>query len=91
MNTPQTDAVKGKLFVEISPEHYHRMLKYASEASPLYSRLMNSIKKDDTIIVPCDPADAEMLLGVARHFCPAAVAKILSVMSTSREKLYQQR
>jgi len=91
MNTPPTNSVKGKLFIEISPEHYHRMLKYANEASPLYSRLKNSIKRDDAIIVPCDPADAEMLLGVARHFCPAAAANILAVMSTSREKLYQQR
>jgi hypothetical protein len=91
MNTPRTNVVKEKFLVEISPEHYHRMLKYAHETSPLYARLKNSIKKDDTIIVPCNLADVEMLLGVARHFCPAAVAKILAVMSTSREKLYQQR
>jgi len=30
----------------------------------------------NTIIVRCDPDEAEMLLQVAKHFCPAAVPDI---------------
>lgn len=85
MRTPRTHVAINKLLVEMSSEHYYRMLKYANEASPLYFRLKNSITtKSDTILIPCDVSDAEMLLGVAKHFCPAAVAKIDSVILAFR-------
>lgn len=85
MRTPRTHVAIDKLLVEMSSEHYYRMLKYANEASPLYFRLTNSITtKSDTILIPCDVSDAEMLLGVAKHFCPAAVAKIDSVILAFR-------
>ena len=56
-----------------------------NEASPVYFRLKNSIKTgSDTILIPCDVSDAEMLLSVAKHFCPGAVSKIRSVILASR-------
>lgn len=77
----------GKLLVEMSSEHYHRILKYANEASPVYFRMKNSIAtENDSILIPCDVSDAEMLLGVAKHFCPGAVAKINSVIVAYLER-----
>ena len=66
-----------KTLVEISIEHYERLLKYASETSPVYSRLKNAVKTDaNTIAILCDLEEAEMLREVAKHFCPDAVPQI---------------
>ena len=66
-----------KSLIEISIEHYESLLKCASDTSPLYSRLRNSVKTEsNTIAVLCDQAGAEMLRKVAKHFCPDAVPKI---------------
>jgi hypothetical protein len=82
---PETEVTRNRLLVEMSSEHYYRILKYANEASPVYFRLKNSITtENDTILIPCDVSDAEMLLGVAKHFCPGAVAKIDSVILAFR-------
>lgn len=85
MRIPETEVALNRLLVEMSSEHYYRILKYANEASPLYFRLKNSIAtENDTILIPCDVSDAEMLLGVAKHFCPGAVAKIDSAILAFR-------
>jgi hypothetical protein len=61
----------------MSPEHHHSLLKRASETSPVYFRLKNAVKTEsDTILVPCNGGEAEMLLQVAKHFCPDAVSPI---------------
>ena len=87
MRTAGTKLTTRKLLVEMSSEHYHRILKYANEASPVYFRMKNSIAtENDSILIPCDVSDAEMLLGVAKHFCPGAVAKINSVIVASRAR-----
>ena len=66
-----------KRLVEISIAHYESLLKYASETSPLYLRLQNSVKTDaNTIAILCDLDQAYMLRGVAKHFCPAALPQI---------------
>ena len=66
-----------KPLIEISIEHYESLLKYASDTSPLYLRLKNSIKTEsNTIAMLCDQDGAEMLRKVARHFCPDAVPQI---------------
>ena len=63
--------------IEISMVHYESLLKYASDTSPLYLRLKNSIKTEsNTIAMLCDQDGAERLRKVARHFCPAAVPQI---------------
>jgi hypothetical protein len=66
-----------KLLIEISVEQYESLLKYASDTSPLYSRLKNSVKSEaNTIAVLCDQDRAEMLQKVAKHSCPEAVPQI---------------
>jgi phenylacetate-coenzyme A ligase PaaK-like adenylate-forming protein len=66
-----------KPLVEISIEHYERLLKYASETSPAYTRLKNAVKTEaNTIAILCDLDEAEMLREVAKHFCPDAVSQI---------------
>ena len=66
-----------KPLIEFSIEHWEALLKRATEDSPLYSRLKNAAKTGaGTIEVLCDPDEAEMLLQVAKHFCPDAVPKI---------------
>ena len=66
-----------KPLIEISVEQYESLLKYASDSSPLYSRLKNSVKTEaNTIAVLCDQDGAEMLRKVAKHFCPEAVPQI---------------
>ena len=66
-----------KPLIELSTEQYEALLKRATEDSPLYSRLKNAVKtKAGTIAVLCDVDEAEMLLQVAKHFCPDAVPEI---------------
>jgi hypothetical protein len=66
-----------KPLIELSTEQYAALLKRASEASPLYFWLKNAVKpQPNTIAVLCDPDEAEMLLQVAKHFCPDAVPEI---------------
>jgi hypothetical protein len=62
-----------KPVIELSIEHYETLLKRNSDNSLLYSRLKNAIKpQPNTVVVLCDLDEAEMLLQVARHFCPDA-------------------
>ena len=66
-----------KPLIELSTEQYEALLKRASEASPLYFRLKNAVKpQPNTIAVLCDLDEAEMLLQVAKHFCPDAVPEV---------------
>jgi hypothetical protein len=66
-----------KPLIELSIEHYEALLKRATEDSPLYSRLKNAAKTGaGTIEILCDLDEAEMLLQVARDFCPDAVPQI---------------
>jgi len=70
-----TGAVKP--LIEISIEQYESLLKYASDTSPLYSRLKNAVKTEsNTIAMLCDVDGAERLRKVAKHFCPDAVPHI---------------
>jgi hypothetical protein len=74
-----------KVLIEISSEHHHSLLKRASEASPVYFRLKNAVKTEsDTILIPCDAGDAEMLLQVAKHFCPDAISPIEAAIKASQ-------
>jgi hypothetical protein len=66
-----------KPLIELSAEHYESLLKRATQNSPLYFRLKNAVKTEaNTIAVLCDLDQAEMLLQVAKHFCPDAVPQI---------------
>jgi hypothetical protein len=66
-----------KPLIEFSTEHYKSLLKRATEDSPLYFRLKNAVKTEaNTIAVLCDLDEAQMLLQVAKHFCPDVVPQI---------------
>lgn len=85
MSTQKSNLADDKLLIEISSENFNWILRYAHEASPVYLRLKNSIRiAADTIAIPCDVAEAEMLLDVAKHFCPEAVSKIDYVIKAFR-------
>ena len=83
----ETDApsVKINVLVEIATDSYDSLLKRASEASPVYFRLKNAVKTEqDKILIPCSFDEAEMLLQVAKHFCPAAVNSIETAIKRSQ-------
>jgi len=66
-----------KPLIELSIDHYESLLKRATQDSPLYFRLKNAVKTEaNTIAVLCNIDEAEMLLQVAKHFCPDAVPQI---------------
>jgi hypothetical protein len=66
-----------KPLIELPIDHYESLLKRATQDSPLYFRLKNAVKTEaNTITVLCDIDEAEMLLQVAKHFCPDAVPQI---------------
>jgi hypothetical protein len=83
--TPKTETPGIKVLIEMSPEHHHSLLKRASETSPVYFRLQNTVKTESgTILVPCNEDEAEMLLQVAKHFCPDAVSPIEAAIKAAR-------
>jgi hypothetical protein len=85
MVTLKSETSGIKVLVEMSPEHHYALLKRANEDSPVYFRLKNAVKTEsDTILVPCSGVEAEMLLGVAEHFCPDAVSPILAAIKAAR-------
>jgi hypothetical protein len=65
-----------KPIIALTIEHYECLLKEATEASPLYFRLKNAVKMANTIIIRCEPDQAQMLLQLATDFCPDAVPQI---------------
>lgn len=85
MSAQKSNRTADKLLIEISSEEFNWILRYAKESSPVYLRLKNSIRiAADTIAIPCDFAEAQMLLDVAKHFCPGAVSKIDYVIKAYR-------
>ena len=86
MRAQKSSQSADKLLIEISSEEFNWIIRYANESSPVYLRLKNSIRIGaDTIAIPCDVAEAEMLLDVAKHFCPPAVSKIDHVIKAFRD------
>jgi hypothetical protein len=74
---PKSETPRIDVLIEMSLENHHSLLKRASEASPVYFRLKNAVKTEsNTILIPCDADEAEMLLQVAKYFCPDAVLPI---------------
>jgi hypothetical protein len=65
-----------KPVIALSLDHYESLLKRAPEDSALYFRLKNAVLMANTVVVRCDPEQAEMLLQAATHFCPDAVPEI---------------
>jgi hypothetical protein len=76
-----------EVLIEMPSEHHYSLLKRATETSPVYFRLKNAVKTEsDTILVPCNCGEAEMLLEVAKHFCPDAVSTIEAAIKSFQPK-----
>jgi hypothetical protein len=75
-----------KPVIAITIEHYESLLKRATENPPLYFRLKNAVKMANTIIIRCDPDQAEMLLQLATDLCPDAAADSTSDQIDVRSK-----
>jgi hypothetical protein len=81
-----------KILLEISPEHYDRLLSGVSEKSALYGVLKNgvvvqSIKKgtrSKMIEILCEKFHARMLRSLAENLSPQAVPQIEKAIRLSR-------
>jgi hypothetical protein len=83
--TPKIETPGIKVLIEMSPEQHYSLLKRANEASPVYFRLKNAVKTEsNSILVPCNEDEAEMLLQVAKHFCPDAVSLIEAAIKAAQ-------
>jgi hypothetical protein len=81
-----------KILLEISPEHYDRLLSGVSETSPLYGVLKNGVVTYPTkagigskmIEILCDKFHARMLRALAANLSPQAVPQIERAIRLSR-------
>jgi len=81
-----------KILVDISPEHYDRILNEFSEESRLYAILKNGLVlhhfegSDEfrTVEILCEKFHARMILAAAEMYCPEAVAEIEEAIRLSR-------
>ena len=81
-----------KILIDISPEHYDRLLSRFTEESRMYAILKNGLllhhfeagKEFRTVEILCDKIDARMILAVSEMVCPEAVAEIAEALRLSR-------
>ena len=80
-----------KILVEMSPEHYDRLLDKLSEESAAYAILKNGVvihpsgASDDRIIqIACEMTQAETLLHAARQLFPAAAPQLQESIGLAR-------
>ena len=81
-----------KILIDISPEHYDRLLSQFTDESLIYTILKNGLvihhfeagNEFRTVEILCDKFHARMLLTVAEIFCPEAAAEIEEAIRLSR-------
>ena len=81
-----------KILVDLSPEHYDRILNELSEESRIYTILKNGlvlhhfegINEFRTVEILCEKFHARMILAAAELYCPEAVAEIEEAIRLSR-------
>ena len=81
-----------KILIDISPEHYDRLLSEFTEESRIYAILKNGLvihrfeggDVSKTVEILCDKFHARMILAVAEIFCPEAAAEIEEAIRLSR-------
>ena len=81
-----------KILIDISPEHYDRLLSEFTEESHIYAILKNGLvihhfeagNEFRTVEILCDKFHARMILAVAEVYCPEAVAEIEEAIRLSR-------
>ena len=85
MRAQKSTRSADKLLIEISSEEFNWILRYANESSPVYLRLKNSTRiAADTMAIPCDVAEAQMLLDVP-SIVPTRRSKIDHVIKAFRD------
>jgi aromatic ring-opening dioxygenase catalytic subunit (LigB family) len=81
-----------KILIDISPEHYDRLLNKLTEESRIYAILKNGLvihhfetgNVSKTVEILCEKFHARMILAVAEMFCPEAAAEIEEAIRLSR-------
>ncbi len=81
-----------KILIDITPEHYDRLLGQFTEESDIYAILKNGLvihyfeagKDLRTIEILCEKFHARMILAVAEMYCPEAAATIEEAIRLSR-------
>ena len=81
-----------KILIDISPEHYDRLLSEFSEESRIYAILKNGVvihhfvagDEFRTVEILCEKFHARMILAAAEIFCPEAASEIEEAIRLSR-------
>jgi hypothetical protein len=81
-----------KILVDISPEHYDRLLSQFTEESRIYAILKNGLvihyfeagNEIRMVEIFCDKFHARMILAAAEIYCPEAAAEIEESIRLSR-------
>ena len=81
-----------KILIDISPEHYDRILSEFTEESRIYAILKNGLvihhteagEVSKTVEILCEKFHARMILAVAELVCPEAAAGIEEAIRLSR-------
>jgi hypothetical protein len=81
-----------KILIDISPEHYDRLLSEFTEQSRIYAILENGLvihhfeagEVSKTVEILCEKFHARMILAVAELVCPEAAPKIEEAIRLSR-------
>jgi hypothetical protein len=79
-----------KIMIEMSPEHYDRLLSRVSRYSTAYVLLKNGIvsggsaKENRIVEIACEDSEAKTLLRVAQRLCPEAAIEIEKGVSLVR-------
>ena len=81
-----------KILIDISPEHYDRLLSEFTEESHIYAILKNGVvihhfeagNELRTVEILCEKFHARMILAAAEMYCPEAAAEIEEAIRFSR-------
>jgi hypothetical protein len=81
-----------KILIDISPEHYDRILSEFTEESRMYAILKNGLVihhfeesgEFRTVEILCEKFHARMILAAAEMFCPEAASGIEEAIRLSR-------
>jgi hypothetical protein len=81
-----------KILIDISPDHYDRILSEFTEESRIYVILKNGLvlhhfeagNEFRTVEILCEKFHARMILAVAKLVCPEAAAGIEEAIRLSR-------
>ena len=81
-----------KILIDISPEHYDRLLTEFDEESRMYAILRNGLvihhfeggNEFRTVEILCEKFHARMILAAAEVYCPEAAAEIEEAIRLSR-------